>query len=70
VSALLDENTEYRQVRLMRLDWDSQSHSPVVNELGVGHRATLVMFKGGQEVARVMWSADKSDIEALFKAAI
>ena len=70
MSALLDDNADYQQVRLMRVDWDSQSNAPIVEQLGVGHRATLVMFKLGKEVGRVQWTASKADIEPLFKAAI
>ena len=54
----------------MRVDWDSQSKDPIIKELGVGHRATLVMFRDGKEVGRVLWSASKSKIEPLFQAAI
>ena len=70
MSALLEENSDYQAVKLMRVDWDSQSKDPIVKELGVGHRATLVMFRDGKEVGRVLWSASKSKIEPLFQAAI
>ena len=70
MGALLEANSEYKTVKLMRVDWDSQSKDPIVKELGVKRRATLVMFKDGKEVGRVQSSAKKSKIEALFQAAI
>ena len=70
MGALLEANSEYKVVKLMRVDWDSQRTDPIVKELGVRHRATLVMFRHGKEVGRVLWSASKSKIEALFQAAI
>ncbi|MGK0172828.1 MAG: hypothetical protein ACI9W2_004569, partial [Gammaproteobacteria bacterium] len=36
----------------------------------VPRRSTLVMFKGGKEVGRVVAQTSTSAIEALFKAAI
>ena len=54
----------------MRVDWDRFRQAPVVSELGVRRRSTLVMFNGGQEVGRVVSRTGERDIEALFKAAL
>lgn len=54
----------------MRVNWDTQSEDDIVAELGVTHRATLVMFKDGKEVGRVLWKSYKESIEPLFRAAI
>ena len=52
----------------MRVDWDSQKNDPIVDELDVWDRATLIMFKDGKEVARLRSETNKGKIEALFKA--
>ena len=70
MSALLESNPEYKAVTIMRVDWDTHSKDDIVKELEVGHRATLVMFKGGKEVGQVLWKPNKDAIEPLFKAAL
>ena len=66
--ALLDGNPAYRAVKIIRVDWDTHRRSPVVSELRVPRRSTLVMFKGGNEVGRVVARTSKADIEALVAA--
>ena len=68
--ALLDGNPEYRTVTIMKVDWDRFSGDPIVSELGVRGRATLVMFSGGEEVGRVIGQTGAGAIEPLFKAAV
>ena len=70
MSALIEENSAYQAVTVMKVDWDVHSGSDVAKEHGVRERATLVMLRGGEELGRVSWSAKRDDIEALFKAAI
>ena len=68
--ALIDGNPAYQAVTVMKVDWDRFSGDPIVGELGVRNRATLVMFSGGEEVGRVIWETDAGVIESLFKAAV
>ena len=68
--ALIDSNPEYRSVEIIRVDWDRFRNDDVVRELRIPRRSTLVMFKGGREVARVVARTRSDDIEALFKAAL
>ncbi len=68
--ALQDKHPELKAVTVMRVDWDTHSDSPIVKELGVRRRSTLVAFKGGQEVARVVADTRESAIEALLRAAL
>ena len=70
MSALLDSNPEYKAITIMRLDWDSQGGEAIVKELGIGNRATLVMFKNGKELGRVLFKTSRADIEPLFKLAL
>ena len=68
--ALIDGNSAYQAVTVMKVDWDRFSGDPIVGELGVKNRATLVMFSGGEEVGRVIWETGADAIESLFKAAV
>ncbi len=68
--ALLDGNPEYRKVKIMRVDWDTYRNEALVAELRVPRRSTLVMFKSGQEVGRVVAQTGRQQIEALFTAAM
>ena len=68
--ALMNENPAYRPVTVMMIDWSVHSGSDIAQEHAVRRRSTLVMLSGGEEVGRVIGSTRRSDIEALFKAAI
>jgi thioredoxin 1 len=70
VGELMKTNTDYQAVTIMRVDWDKHSLSDITRDLRVPRRSTLVMFKGGKEVGRVVAQTSTSAIEALFKAAI
>ncbi|MEM7504314.1 MAG: thioredoxin family protein [Pseudomonadota bacterium] len=69
MSALIDQNPKYQQVTVFVLDWDTFSQADVTKELGVVRRSTLVMFKGGKEIGRVLGRTDNASIEKLFIAA-
>ena len=68
--ALIDGNPAYQAVTVMKVDWDRFSGDPIVGELGVRGRATLVMFSKGEEVGRVIGQTGAGAIEPLFKAAV
>ena len=68
--ALIDGNPAYQAVTVMKVDWDRFSGAPIVGELGVKGRSTLVMFSGGEEVGRVIGRTGAAAIEPLFKAAV
>ena len=69
MSALIKANPDYAAVTVMRVDWDEHRGGEFVERLSVSRRSTLVMFKGGQEVGRVVAKTGRADIEALFQAA-
>ena len=68
--ALIDGNSEYQAVTVMKVDWDRFSGDPITGELNVRSRSTLVMFSGGEEVGRVVGQTGADAIEPLFKAAV
>ena len=69
MSALLEDNSKYPAVRIVKVDWDTFSKAPIVEELQIPRRATLVMFNEGKEVGRVVAQADQQAIARLFDAA-
>lgn len=66
--ALIDSNPQYAAVTVIRVDWDEFRKAPIVSELSIPRRSTLVVFNQGEEVARVVAQTSKDAIEALFKA--
>jgi hypothetical protein len=69
VSALLDSNAKYRDVLVFEVNWDRHRGSAVTKDLGVGRRSTLVMFKSGKEIGRVVSRVDAKSIGNLFELA-
>lgn len=68
MSALIENNPAYRAVTVMRVDWDAHRDEEWVRKLRIPRRSTLVMFKGGKEVGRVVAQTSEEAIESLFKA--
>ena len=67
---MIKANPDYATVTVMRVEWDEHRGGALVEALSVRRRSTLVMFKGGREVGRVVAKTGRSDIEALFQAAM
>ena len=68
--ALLQNNPEYQAVTVIKADWDTYRNTPIINELGVRRRSTLIVFNEGKEVARVVAQSQPNAIEALFQAVL
>lgn len=68
--ALLDSNAEYRKVKIIRVDWDTFQRAPIVSELRIPRRSTLVVFRDGKEVSRLIAQTSQAAIEALFRSVI
>ena len=68
--ALLEAKPEYKAVKIIRVDWDRHSGSPITRELNVASRSTLIMFRRGKEIGRVVARTSRAGIEPLFKAAL
>jgi thioredoxin 1 len=70
VRALLDRNPAFRAVTIMRVDWETHRDADIVRDLRIPRRSTLVVFKDGEEVARIVAQTAESAIEALFEAVL
>jgi len=66
----MQENPEYADVQLLLADWDIYRSTTLRKDLNVVRRSTLIMFKDGEEVARVLAQTNKDVIEDLFLAAV
>ena len=69
MSALLDSNEKYRDVTVYMVDWDSYGRSQLARDLKVARRSTLIMFRDGKELGRVVARTDKASIGGLFDKA-
>ncbi len=70
MGALIDQNPDYRKVKLIRVDWDKFARAPVTQELKVARRSTLIAFKDGKEQKRVIAGTSASQLQALFTAVL
>lgn len=70
MSALRKDNPQYAAVKIIKVDWDQHSGAAIFKELNIPRRSTLVMFKGGVELGRVLSRTTAADIEPLFSATL
>ena len=68
--ALVESNPAYSDITLIRVDWDKYRKSKLKKKLKIPRRSTLVMFKEGEEIARIVAQTNRGVIEAMFKAGI
>ncbi|MBU1215095.1 MAG: thioredoxin family protein [Gammaproteobacteria bacterium] len=69
--AVLDKllpTDEFKSFTTLKVDFDGQHD--VVKAFGVRYQSTLIVFKGGHEVARVTGETDRDKIAALLRKAL
>ncbi len=57
-------------ITFYRVDWDTYGRGAFATSLGVPRRSTLVMFRDGAEVARIVAGTAEADIRALLDAGL
>lgn len=67
LDTLLPTN-EFKGITALRVSFDDQKS--VVSAFGVKYQSTLIVFKGGKEVARVTGDTDRERIAALLHKAL
>ena len=67
IRAIKGEDKAYAKITVMKVDWDKYKGSAIRKSLGIPRRSTLVMFRGGKEVGRVVAQTSKSSIKRLMK---
>jgi thiol:disulfide interchange protein len=66
INALIEANPAYGEaITIYRVDWDDYGRGDLVNQLNVPRRSTLVMFRDGSEVGRIVAGTREADIRAL-----
>ncbi|MEL7301552.1 MAG: thioredoxin family protein [Pseudomonadota bacterium] len=71
INALMGENPAYAEaVTFVRLDWDDHKNAPIVQDLRIPRRSTLVVLKGEDELGRIVAGTRKADIQALMDTAL
>tara|TARA_A100001015_G_C14532065_1_gene534538 strand:+ start:110 stop:508 length:399 start_codon:yes stop_codon:yes gene_type:complete len=67
---LMDEPTIAEQVLFVSLDWDDYRNDKFTRQLNIPRRSTLVLFKGTEEIGRLVAAIKRSEIENLIRAAL
>lgn len=67
LNTLLPTN-EFKGITTLRVDFDAQK--PVVSAFGVKYQSTLIVFKGGKEVARVTGETNRDHIADLLRKSL
>jgi thiol:disulfide interchange protein len=70
IDALRAENKAYDKITFMKVDWDTNKSKPITRNLKIPRRSTLVMFKGGKEVGRIVAGTAKKAIQGLLNKGI
>lgn len=69
IDGLIEENPAYGKITYMRVDWDEEERGPLVAEMGIPRRSTLVVLKGETELGRIVAGTGKDEIAALLDLA-
>jgi len=59
---------EFKDLSTLRVNFDAQKKD--LRKLGVSYQSTLIVFKGGKEVARVTGETDRERIAGLLRKAL
>jgi len=71
IQALRDGNPAYdAAIAFYRVDWDEYGGGTLVQSLNVPRRSTLIMFRNGAEVGRIVAGTREADIRALLDAGL
>ncbi|MBF9042369.1 thioredoxin [Rhodobacterales bacterium HKCCE4037] len=71
INALLEENPAYGEaITFYRVDWDEHGNGDLATQLAVPRRSTLVMFRDGTEVGRIVAGTSEGDIRALLDSGL
>ena len=69
-SILTDEPMISEQVLFVSLDWDEYGNDKFTRDLNIPRRSTLVLFKGTEEIGRLVAATKRSEIENLIRTAL
>jgi len=67
IGKLQAEDTKYKMVKVIRVDWDDAASKPLIKTNKIPRRSTLVIFKGKAELGRVVAQTSTAKIRALLE---
>ena len=67
---LMDEPAISEQILFVSLDWDDYINDAFTRQLNIPRRSTLVLFKGTEEIGRLVAATKRSEIESLIHKAL
>ncbi len=71
LAQLRESNPQYaKAITHMTVDWDAFGTHPVSTSRKIPRRSTLVLIKGGKEVARLVAETDEAKIKAMLDKAV
>lgn len=70
IDGLIEQNPAYGEITYMRVNWDEEERGPLVAEMGISRRSTLVVLKGETELGRIVAGTGKDEIAALLNLAL
>lgn len=71
INALLDADPAYAEaITIYRVDWDEYGRGDLAAQLNIPRRSTLVMFRDGAEVGRLVAGTREADIRALLDSGL
>lgn len=71
INALRDANPAYDEaIAFYRVDWDTYGRGELSTSLNIPRRSTLVLFRDGVEVSRIVAGTREADIRALLEAGL
>lgn len=71
LDALKAANPAYeREITFINIDWDEHGEGPLVKQMNIPRRSTLVVLKGDQELGRIVAGTARKEIKALMDLAL
>lgn len=71
IGAIVGSNPAYNEaITFYRVDWDDYGRGALATQLNIPRRSTLVLFRDGVEVGRIVAGTREADIRALLDAGL
>ena len=67
---LTEEPKLAEKIMFLDLNWDEYSNHPFTKDLNIPRRSTIVVFKGMEELGRLIAATNRSEIEKLILKAL
>lgn len=70
IEGLIEVNPAYRDIPIIRVDWDEHERGELVRSMGIPRRSTLVVMDGTTELGRIVAGTGKDQIAELLDLAL